>query len=222
MTVRQNLVDRIWRGADPLPTGPRPPSSIDLQGWNSKHRFLTDLIAADRPKIIIEVGVWKGGSVVTMAKELQSLGLDSAVIAVDTWRGSWEHWLNPKYFPLLAIKDGVPSIGQQFYDNVVASGLREYVVPLPLDSANATIVLQRMNIVPDMIHLDAGHDYQAVLNDLRNWWPLLAPGGLFVGDDYYIDGGWPGVRQAFDEFFGALGLAPFEFEGGKARIRKPA
>jgi len=51
---------------------------------------------------------------------------------------------------------------------------------------------------------------------------VLAPGGLLIGDDYSTTGQFPTVRQAFDDFFGALGFAGLENEDGKCRIRKTA
>lgn len=36
----------------------------------------------------------------------------------------------------------------------------------------------------DWIYLDALHDYDSVINDLKAWWPKLRGGGLFSGDDY--------------------------------------
>jgi hypothetical protein len=59
-----------------------------------------------------------------------------------------------------------------------------------------------------------------VTADLRAWWPLLAPGGVFIGDDYP---GWVSVQKSFDDFFGALGLSPLPIEndGIKCRVRKP-
>ena len=41
-----------------------------------------------------------------------------------------------------------------------------------------------------------------------------------IGDDYDTEGGWPEVRRAFDDFFGARGLTPFEHGGNKCRIQK--
>lgn len=36
----------------------------------------------------------------------------------------------------------------------------------------------------DWIYVDALHTYDAVLADLRAWWPRLRSGGLLSGDDY--------------------------------------
>jgi hypothetical protein len=78
-------------------------------------------------------------------------------------------------------------------------------------------------VVPEVIHIDAGHDYKAVHSDLEMWWPLLKPGGILVGDDYKpeSEGGFVDVRRAFDDFFGPLGLVPIENTGAKCRIIKP-
>jgi hypothetical protein len=79
-------------------------------------------------------------------------------------------------------------------------------------------VLRHHNVIADVIHIDAGHDYRSVKTDLQIWWPLLRPGGILIGDDYITDdhNPWPGVRQAFDEAFGSA----LEHDGGKCRVRK--
>jgi len=50
-----------------------------------------------------------------------------------------------------------------------------------------------------LLHLDAVHDHPSVLNDLRNFAPLMAPHGVLVLDDYF-DPNWPGVSTAMTEF----------------------
>ena len=35
---------------------------LDLQGWNSGHKAFRDIITKNRPSVVIDVGVWKGGS----------------------------------------------------------------------------------------------------------------------------------------------------------------
>ena len=67
----------------------------------------------------------------------------------------------------------------------------------------------------DFIYIDAGHEYSNVLRDLRLWWPKLAHGGMFAGDDFadrhdtfpskrpHIGARW-GVKSAVTAF--ALGV----------------
>jgi predicted O-methyltransferase YrrM len=219
--IRQSVIERLWRGADPMHGFPGNLFEFDLQGWNSQHPYLQEGIVEVRPTVIVEIGVWKGGSTVYMADQLKRAGMQAVVIAVDTWLGSSEHWLVAEYFALLPFLHGYPALYHKFMSNVLRAGVADQVVPLPLDSLNAVQVLRGTGIIPEMIHLDGGHDYASVMADLRAWWPLLAPGGLLVGDDYFEDGRWPGVRQAFDEFFGAQGITAIENKDNKCRIRKP-
>jgi predicted O-methyltransferase YrrM len=122
----------------------------------------------------------------------------------------------------LSILNGHPALYYKFLSNVIHEGVADYVLPMPIDSLNAAQVLSSLNIKPDMIHLDGGHDYESVMADLRVWWPMLAQGGTLVGDDYYMNGTWATVRAAFDDFFGVLNLTPIENTAGKCRVRKPS
>jgi Methyltransferase domain len=112
---------------------------------------------------------------------------------------------------------GYPQIYFTFLSNCSHWQVQDRMVPVPLDSVNAYEVLKHHGVVADLIHIDAGHDYRSVKIDLETWWPMLREGGLLIGDDYYTEGPhWHGVRQAFDEFFGAN----IEHDGGKCRVRK--
>jgi hypothetical protein len=218
--IRQTLIERIWKGDDPFRGFPRKLFEHDLQGWNSQHPYLAEAIGAVRPAVIVEVGVWKGSSTVFMANELKTHGLKSVIIAVDTWLGGSDHWIT-QYFADLNLVNGYPALYNKFMANVIHSGVAKFVLPLPIDSLNAAEILRSEDIRPAMIHLDGGHDYESVLADLRAWWPLLTPGGILVGDDYWTTGTFPSVQKAFDDFFGARDLAPIENSSGKCRVRKP-
>jgi len=219
--VRPEIIKKLWRGNDPFDGFPTDRYALDTQGWGSEHHYLVEAMDMIRPHIVVEVGVWKGGSSLTMARRMKDLGLDSVVISIDTWLGSWEHWQNDEWFGMLGMEHGRAALMGIFMNNAIQLGLKDYIIPLPLDSLNAVRVLRHFNIYPDVVHIDGGHDYDAVYADLRVWWDMVNPGGLLIGDDYDPAGGWPDVKRAFDDFFGALGLAPFEFGGGKCRIRKP-
>jgi len=68
----------------------------------------------------------------------------------------------------------------------------------------------------DFVYIDARHDHDSVLEDLRTWFPKLRPGGLIAGHDY-VDGTFPqgvfGVRSAVDEFFRVRGLRVYSTRG---------
>ena len=100
---------------------------------------------------------------------------------------------------------------------MVLTGHAERVVPLPQTSDNAAVILRKLRLRPDLIHIDAAHEYEPVRRDLENYWALLRPGGILIGDDYP----WPGVKRAADEFAAAQGL-PLEVSDPKWVLRKPA
>jgi hypothetical protein len=86
---RDDLMRRI-HGTD-IYVGYLPTLAEDLQGWNSAHPAFDDIIAETRPLIVIDVGVWKGGSTLYLADRLRQHDIAGTVIAVDTFLGSLEH-----------------------------------------------------------------------------------------------------------------------------------
>ena len=215
--MRKTLIDKLWRGVDPLAVEfADEVDDVGVQGWaGSNHPWLVETIRELKtPSLIVEVGVWKGASALTIAQELARLG-SGVVLAVDTFQGSAEHWVGEYHVPLL---DGRPVLYEMFIENVVDTGLQDYVVPLPIDSINAAMALTDLGVSVDMIHLDAAHDAMSVSMDLQAWWPLLRSGGVLIGDDYVPE--WPGVVAAFNAFAERQGLV-LEVSAPKVRLRKP-
>ena len=189
----------------------------NLFGWNSDHEFLTSTFALVSASIVIEVGVWNGGSSITMARALKAQNAGASLIAVDTWLGSSEHYEHPEWFPQLLMENGYPSIFYTFLTNVIEASVHDVVIPLPLDSWNAFQVLSRKQIKAQVIHIDATHDFDAVLSDLRTWWQVLAPAGYLILDDY----DWPSVHDAVHAFLSTTPHEAFEAAFKKARFRRP-
>ncbi len=79
-----------------------------------------------RPTIVVEVGVWKGASVVTMAKEVERQKLDAVVIAIDTWLGSSEHYLWEKFILDLDFEFGYPRLYHKFAANICNEKLQDF------------------------------------------------------------------------------------------------
>jgi len=176
-----------------------PTFAEDRQGWNSEHTSFDEIIRGLRPGIVIDVGAWKGGSTIHLANLLKQHAVRGTVIAVDTFLGSVEHWDRASGFAgLIPHRFGMPLLYEQFLSNVVRCGAQDRIIPLPQTSTNAAALLRRLGIQAGLIHLDASHDYEDVLQDARAYWDILTPGGFLVGDDYTPD--WPSVIKAADQF----------------------
>lgn len=214
-------MQKLWRGYNPYYGFPHTTVKPDLQGWSSQHRFLNDTISTRRPKVIVEIGVWKGASIVELARSVQTNNLDAAVIAVDTWLGAWDHWTNDQWHTEMGFEFGYPTMYRTFLANMIQQGIHDIVVPLPLDSGNAQHVLKHFEITPDLIHIDGAHDFDSVINDLVHWWAILGEGGTIILDDYYDKVRvWPDVLKAVHEFLNTVDYTEFEAEQPKCRFVK--
>lgn len=50
----------------------------------------------------------------------------------------------------------------------------------------------------DFVFIDAAHDYDSVIEDIKAWMPKVKKGGYICGHDY---GCWEGVTKAVDKMF---------------------
>ncbi len=173
---------------------------LDDQGWGSKSPAFGKLVEKVRPKLIIEVGTWKGGSAIEMAGHLQRLKLaDATILCIDTWLGALEMWGDQEdtdRFGSLNLKHGYPQLYYQFLANVCHHGMQSRIIPLPLPSVTAAQWLSLRGVRADLIYVDGSHEEEDVYADLADYWDLLAQGGVIFGDDYC----WTGVKMAVDQF----------------------
>ncbi len=193
-------------------------SRIDMQGWNSTHQFFdVALKFAHEPKLVIELGVWKGMSCIHMAEVIKAKGLDCEILAIDTWLGSSAH-LSAARRDELSPDHGYPTLYKTFMSNVKSAGHDDVIVPLPMDGNSAAYALKRLKVKADVIHIDASHEYESALADFRNYWELLNPNGIMIMDDY---GNFPGVTRAACQFAAEVDR-PLFGSHGKALLPKNA
>eukprot|EP01060_Flectonema_neradi_P014995 TRINITY_DN21696_c0_g1_i1.p1 TRINITY_DN21696_c0_g1~~TRINITY_DN21696_c0_g1_i1.p1 ORF type:complete len:632 (+),score=134.88 TRINITY_DN21696_c0_g1_i1:40-1935(+) len=168
-------------------------------GWNADRSSFEEIFLANNITTVVDVGVWQGGSSITMAKLLKEKGNGGIVISVDPWSGSVEHWKDygPKWNSLKRIEKGFPMLFEVFRSNVIREGFTDYITPFPVPSKTAAEIFKKLGFTADLVHIDASHEYDAVLQDLHEWWPVVSPGGFIYGDDY---ASWAEVRAAVDEF----------------------
>ncbi len=169
---------------------PPPYDTVELlpfnpQGWYINGPSLEWLIKRGNVKVVIEVGSWLGLSTRHIAKTLPD---DGVIYAVDHWMGSPNE--DNSVFD-------IPNLYRQFLSNVIHEGLTHKIIPVKMSSLDAAVHLK--NIKPDLIYIDATHDYNYVLQDLIRWYPFVKGHGTLCGDDYYW-GYENTVKRAVDEF----------------------
>lgn len=173
---------------------------FDPAGWGCESPAFKTLIERVRPRFIIEVGTWKGGSAIQMANLLKENSLpETPILCIDTWLGALEFWADqsqPERFLALECRHGYPSVYYRFLANVCHSGHSARITPFPLPATTAALWLLRTNLRADLIYIDGSHEEEDVYQDLLDYATLVAPGGYLFGDDW----AWTGVRDAVTRF----------------------
>jgi len=140
--------------------------------------------AQARGRFVLEVGSFRGSSLMVLAMALRAAKSDLPIVSVDP------HLDQPfnRDHALLALRQ----IGED--GRLIQIPMRSDVVAGLLQPASASLIF-----------IDGDHGYEQVKADIANYDPLLAPGGCMVLHDYgfgahngYPDP-HPGVRRAVDE-----------------------
>lgn len=150
-----------------------------IPGWfnySETYDIVVDQIADDG--VIIEIGSFLGRSTHYLATALYNAGKeDVKIYCVDTFEGSTEH-------ASIKLPKDFSSI---FKDNLQFFIGRNMVIPCQGRSDSEEILNQFKDESVDYIMVDGAHEYDAVEDDIINWWPKLKPTGVMVGDDYALN-----------------------------------
>lgn len=177
------------------------------------------VVAEGIPGDFAECGVWRGGSIMAMARELGRLDVrDRQIWLYDTFAGMTEPTTND-----VEAGSGVTA-SEMLATTQVGDGNNVWCVA-SLDDVRANVTstgypLDRFRFiegdvaqtlresVPDQIallRLDTDW-YESTRIGLEVLYPRLAVGGVCILDDY---GHWQGARKAVDEYFAAQGRRPY-------------
>lgn len=150
-----------------------------LEGWCSqaKGSILIDLIYMLKPKVVVEIGVWGGKSLIPMAIAIKE-NKQGKVYGIDPWDNN------------SSIK-GMEGVNKEWWGKVdhkqVYTGLIEHIRKLELDSY-ITLIKKESKDAPeisniDFLHIDGNHSEEASYFDVCKWVPLVSEGGIIVFDD---------------------------------------
>ena len=215
MSVFDFLIEKIHHGKN-IYSG--FPANEWAGAWYGDHGAMREIFktAIDKanPGLIVEVGSFVGESAIFMADYLGNR--DSAVLCVDTWYGGIDHYKGAP--EKINMHFGRPDLFYRFMSNVIAKGESGKIVPLALDSQNAARLLKNMGIAPDLVYVDASHEFEDVFRDLVSYWELIKPGGVMLVDD--LSDWFPGCVQAWHKFLDTYSLKPVAMEGEKGMLVK--
>lgn len=167
----------------------------DVEGYFS-YTNLYDIALKHCPdnSTFVEVGSWMGRSTCYMGEQIKKSSKNIKFYAVDTWAGSEE----PQHKETIQkLQNENLTLFDIFKFHLKGCGVDDYVIPLQTTSLGAASQFEDNSL--DFVHIDASHDYDNVLADIRAWYPKVKPGGFITGDDYVVN--WGGVIQAVKEYF---------------------
>lgn len=167
------------------------------------------VVRADVPGALVECGVWRGGSMMTIALTLVDLGAtDRDLHLFDTFT----------HMPDPGVED-VDISGVRAVDIIDEARASEVFRHLPMHAVEELLretgyPAGRLHFVPGLIEdtipgaapevialcrLDTDW-YESTAHELEHLWPRIAPRGVLIIDDY---GQFLGARKATDEYLAA-------------------
>lgn len=139
---------------------------------------------------IIELGVWKGRSLCSVADIIKEKNLQ--VWAIDTFEGTDS---TPYEKTQLADEAKRINIQAAFQKNIKDFGLDNNITVIKGSTFDAHALFDDKTF--DLLFLDADHSFEAVIKDIKNWFPKIKPHGVFSGHDI----AWNSVERAVCEYF---------------------
>jgi GT2 family glycosyltransferase len=163
----------------------QPRRLTDVDSWHEHIPFAFFAVAALRPRLLVELGTWKGDSYCALCQAVQALGLQTRCYAVDTWEGD-QH--TGPYGP--EVLEDLRAHHDPLYGGSFSRLLQQTFDETAAHFADGSV---------DLLHLDGCHTYEAVAHDVETWLPKLGERGVLLLHDTNVREGDFGVWRLWDE-----------------------
>jgi hypothetical protein len=162
-----------------------------LEGWfNMEAQYLELLDATPEGGTFVELGCYKGKSTSFIGVEIHKRKRDINFFAIDSFQGA----TNSTDANEIKAYENISEIEESYTYNVSLIGNKIKTIVSLTDEAAQYFEDKSV----DVLFVDAGHSREAVLNDLKAWYPKMKNNSIMAGHDWTS---WPGVKEAFLEFF---------------------
>ena len=172
----ENILDR--------PSANFVPRLFGLGAWTGHLHFAYDLVAAIKPRVLVELGTDRGESYFAFCQSAAENKTGTRCFAVDTWRGD----LHSGAYDETTFAE-VSAHNRAHYaefSTLIRARFEEALAQFPPESI-------------DVLHLDGLHTEMAVRADLAAWLPKLAPGGILLMHDVAVRARDFGVWKVWEE-----------------------
>lgn len=196
---------------------------LDYGGWcfDEKRKYIHNLIKKTNSKFCVEIGVYKGSSLLSFAEALEDL--EGIIVGIDPWSfdmskneistesKEYEEWI---YNEILKGQETFDTIYNDLKKIIINNELDSFVKIIRSSSEDSFIKFQKESI--DILHIDGNHDEINVCRDILLFLPLVKKDGYIIMDD----SNWAGVKNAINKFLIDQSLLIDDFGGWSVYQKK--
>ncbi len=174
--------------------------------WAGHLAFAYDLVAAERPGLLVELGTFFGESYFGFCQAIKEKSIACNCYAVDTWKGD--------------AHGGFYS--EEIYADVEAYNRTHYssfshLMQMTFDEALSYFSAGSI----DVLHIDGHHSYESVRNNFESWIEKVRPGGIILLHDVCVRTAGFGVWRFWEELCAAFPHFAFAHSAGLGVVMKP-
>ena len=155
-----------------------------IKNWHGHIPFAVDLICAQKPRVIVELGTHYGDSYFTFCQACDEFSVSCQLYAIDHWNGDeFSGFYNASVYK--SVLD---------FNNEHYSANSSLIKSKFIDAVNG---FQENSI--DILHIDGMHDYDSVKSDFLQWFSKVSDNGVILLHDINVYENNFGVYKLWEE-----------------------